>query len=103
MGKQRSFLSVFFFWAVSRFKEFVVVRLRSVCDVISLHLRQEKNKQVLSVLSLTASTAADAESMTNASQPVSHQPIQKHQYHGCENNYSFDALQAYCFGINIKL
>ena len=24
-------------------------------------------------------------------------------YHGCENNYSFDALQAYCFGINIKL
>ena len=24
-------------------------------------------------------------------------------YHGCENNYSFGALQAYCFGINIKL
>ena len=24
-------------------------------------------------------------------------------YHLCENNYSFDALQAYCFGINIKL
>ena len=24
-------------------------------------------------------------------------------YHGCKNNYSFDALQAYCFGINIKL
>ena len=76
MRKQRSFLS--FFFAVSRFKEFVVVRLRSVCDVICLHLRQEKNKQVLSVLALTASTAADAESMTNASQPVSHQSIQKY-------------------------
>ena len=24
-------------------------------------------------------------------------------YHCCKNNYSFDALQAYCFGINIKL
>ena len=24
-------------------------------------------------------------------------------YHGCKNNYSFDALQAYCLGINIKL
>ena len=24
-------------------------------------------------------------------------------YHLAENNYSFDALQAYCFGINIKL
>ena len=24
-------------------------------------------------------------------------------YHCGENNYSFDALQAYCFGINIKL
>ena len=24
-------------------------------------------------------------------------------YHLCKNNYSFDALQAYCFGINIKL
>ena len=24
-------------------------------------------------------------------------------YHLTENNYSFDALQAYCFGINIKL
>ena len=24
-------------------------------------------------------------------------------YHLGENNYSFDALQAYCFGINIKL
>ena len=25
------------------------------------------------------------------------------EYHLAENNYSFDALQAYCFGINIKL
>ena len=25
------------------------------------------------------------------------------QYHLGGNNYSFDALQAYCFGINIKL
>ena len=25
------------------------------------------------------------------------------RYHLCKNNYSFDALQAYCFGINIKL
>ena len=24
-------------------------------------------------------------------------------YHLAQNNYSFDALQAYCFGINIKL
>ena len=24
-------------------------------------------------------------------------------YHLLQNNYSFDALQAYCFGINIKL
>ena len=24
-------------------------------------------------------------------------------YHCGQNNYSFDALQAYCFGINIKL
>ena len=24
-------------------------------------------------------------------------------YHLGQNNYSFDALQAYCFGINIKL
>ena len=24
-------------------------------------------------------------------------------YHAGGNNYSFDALQAYCFGINIKL
>ena len=24
-------------------------------------------------------------------------------YHLAENDYSFDALQAYCFGINIKL
>ena len=24
-------------------------------------------------------------------------------YHVGENDYSFDALQAYCFGINIKL
>ena len=78
VGKQRSFLTFFFSLAVSRFRVFVVVRLRSVCDGISLHLRQDKNKQVLSVLALTASTAADPESMTNASHPVSHQPIQKH-------------------------
>ena len=26
-----------------------------------------------------------------------------HPYHLPQNNYSFDALQAYCFGINIKL
>ena len=63
---------------MSPFRGFVVVRLRSVCDGISLHLRQEKNKQVLSVLALTASIAADDESMTNASQPVGHQSIQKH-------------------------
>ena len=25
------------------------------------------------------------------------------KYHLCKNNYSFDALQAYCFGIYIKL
>ena len=25
------------------------------------------------------------------------------EYHLAENNYSFDALQAYCFGINVKL
>ena len=24
-------------------------------------------------------------------------------YHSRENDYSFDALQTYCFGINIKL
>ena len=24
------------------------------------------------------------------------------EYHGCDNNYSFDALPAYCFGININ-
>ena len=79
-GGEATVLLVFFFFssAVSRFRGFVVVRLRSVCDGISLHLRQDKNKQVLSVLALTASTAAEAESMTNASQPVSHQPIQKH-------------------------
>ena len=28
---------------------------------------------------------------------------QRGWYHLCKNNYSFDALQAYCFGINIKL
>ena len=27
----------------------------------------------------------------------------KYRYHLGQNNYSFDALQAYCFGINIKL
>ena len=26
-----------------------------------------------------------------------------YDYHLAENDYSFDALQAYCFGINIKL
>ena len=26
-----------------------------------------------------------------------------YDYHLGQNNYSFDALQAYCFGINIKL
>ena len=26
-----------------------------------------------------------------------------HTYHLGQNDYSFDALQAYCFGINIKL
>ena len=25
------------------------------------------------------------------------------RYHLLQNNYSFDALQAYCFGINLKL
>ena len=25
------------------------------------------------------------------------------KYHLLQNNYSFDALQAYCFGINLKL
>ena len=25
------------------------------------------------------------------------------EYHRAENNYSFDALQAYCFGIHIKM
>ena len=28
---------------------------------------------------------------------------EKDEYHCCINDYSFDALQAYCFGINIKL
>ena len=27
----------------------------------------------------------------------------EHGYHLAKNNYSFDALQAYCFGINLKL
>ena len=25
------------------------------------------------------------------------------EYHLCKNNYSFDALQAYCFGINLNM
>ena len=29
--------------------------------------------------------------------------LQVEHYHLTENDYSFDALQAYCFGINIKL
>ena len=29
--------------------------------------------------------------------------LSKRRYHPAENDYSFDALQAYCFGINIKL
>ena len=30
-------------------------------------------------------------------------PAQSRVYHCGQNDYSFDALQAYCFGINIKL
>ena len=30
-------------------------------------------------------------------------PPHVHVYHLGQNNYSFDALQAYCFGINLKL
>ena len=29
--------------------------------------------------------------------------LARYGYHLCINDYSFDALQAYCFGINIKL
>ena len=38
-----------------------------------------------------------------ADEDHTHHLTPQEYYHLRENNYSFDALQAYCFGINIKL
>ena len=46
---------------------------------------------------------ARMEQYVNNSECIKLEIAEVEDYHCCENNYRFDALQTNCFGINIKL